>query len=119
MTFGGVPATFTINSDSSLTATAPAEVADTVDIVVTTPTGTSELSSSDEFTYSAGTAPSVSGLSLSGGSTAGGAVVTITGSDFTGVPSVSFGSVAAAFTFLSDGVLFATKHQPRQRAPWT
>ena len=107
--FGAVPAaSFTVNSDSSITAVSPSQAAGTVDVTVGTPTGTSAVSSSDHFTYSNASAPSVSGLSASGGSTAGGLGVTVTGSNFTGTTAVSFGTVAAAFTVLSDGVLVAT-----------
>jgi hypothetical protein len=54
--FGSVPATaVTVASASQLTATAPAEAAGTVNITVTTPGGTSAISSADRFTY--GTAP--------------------------------------------------------------
>jgi hypothetical protein len=109
VTFGGIPATsFTVNSDTSITAFSPAEAAGTVDIVVSSPTGTSAVSSSDHFTYTAAAAPSVTGVSPNSGSTAGGTVVTISGSGFTGVSAVNFGTVAAAFTFNSDTRITAT-----------
>ena len=107
--FGAVPAaSFVVNSDTSITAVSPSQAAATVDVTVGTPTGTSVVSSSDQFTYTAATGPSVSALSGSGGSTAGGLGVTVTGSGFTGATAVSFGTVAAAFTVLSDGTLVAT-----------
>jgi len=49
--FGGAAASFTVDSDTSITATSPAGSAGTVDITVTTPGGTSTTSSADEFTY--------------------------------------------------------------------
>jgi hypothetical protein len=50
--FGTVAATsFTVNSDTSITAVAPAESAGTVDVTVTTPGGTSATSSADQYTY--------------------------------------------------------------------
>ena len=50
--FGTTAATsFTVNSATSITATAPAETAATVDITVTTPAGTSSTSSADQFSY--------------------------------------------------------------------
>jgi DNA-binding beta-propeller fold protein YncE len=51
--FGSTQAgSFTVNSDSSITATSPATgIAGTVDITVTTPGGTSATSSTDRFTY--------------------------------------------------------------------
>jgi hypothetical protein len=109
VTFGGIPAqSFVVNSDTSITAVSPSQAAATVDVVVSTPTGTSAVSSSDHFTYNAASTPSVSGLSVTSGSTAGGLGVTVTGSYFTGATGVNFGTVAAAFTVLNDSTLVAT-----------
>src|SRR5207248_1821524 len=48
--FGSVAAsTFTVNSDTQITATAPAEAVGTVDVTVTTPTGTSTTGASDHY----------------------------------------------------------------------
>jgi hypothetical protein len=108
VTFGTVAAaSFVVNSDTSITAVSPSQASGTVDVIITTPTGTSVVSSSDHFTYSNASAPSVSGLSVTGGSTAGGLGVTVTGSYFTGATAVTFGTVAAAFTVLTDGALVA------------
>jgi IPT/TIG domain len=50
--FGTTSATtFTVNSDTQVTATSPAHAAGTVDVTVTTPLGTSAISASDQFTY--------------------------------------------------------------------
>jgi hypothetical protein len=50
--FGGTAATsFTVDSDSQISATSPAHAAGTVHITVTTPGGTSATSPADEFTY--------------------------------------------------------------------
>nr|WP_115678387.1 putative Ig domain-containing protein [Cupriavidus neocaledonicus] len=54
--FGAAPASFVVNSATSLSATAPAGAAGTVDVTVTTATGTSATSAADQFTYVA-TAP--------------------------------------------------------------
>ena len=53
VTFGGIAApTFTVSSDTSITARAPAGTAgDTVDIRVITPGGTSPIVSGDKYTY--------------------------------------------------------------------
>jgi hypothetical protein len=53
VTFGAVAATsFTVNSDTSITATSPAGAAHTtVDITVTTPGGTSATSAADHYYY--------------------------------------------------------------------
>src|SRR5205085_848213 len=93
--FGNVNATsFTVNSDSQITATSPPQLSGTVDITVTTPSGVSPIDPDDQFTYEAA-APAVTGISPSNGSTAGGTAVTITGSNFTGAFGVSFGTVPA------------------------
>ncbi len=51
--FGATAASsFTVNSDTSITATAPAATAvGPVDVTITTPSGTSPTSSADQFTY--------------------------------------------------------------------
>jgi phosphodiesterase/alkaline phosphatase D-like protein len=50
--FGGVQAaSFTVNTDSSITAETPAEPAGTVSVTVTTPVGTSEASSKVTFKF--------------------------------------------------------------------
>ena len=109
VTFGGVAATgFTVNSDTSLTAVSPSQAAGTVDVIVSTPTGTSATGTADHFTYTNAAAPAVTGLSLTGGSSSGGTVVTVSGSGFTGATGVNFGSIAAGFTVNNDGILVAT-----------
>jgi alpha-tubulin suppressor-like RCC1 family protein len=82
---------FTVNSDSSITATAPAGVG-TVDVTVTTPSGTSPISPADRFTFLK--VPTVTKLSLKSGSVSGGATVSITGSELTAASSVSFGQTS-------------------------
>src|SRR5262249_18543636 len=108
--FGGVNATgFTVLSDGSLTATAPAHAAGTVDITVTTPGGTSAITSADHFSYVAAAVPAVTGISPNPGPTAGGTSVTVTGTGFTGATAVSFGGVAAtSFTVNSATQITAT-----------
>jgi len=91
--FGATAATsFTVNSDTSITAKDPAGTG-TVDITVTTPFGTSAKSSADQFTYvTPASPPTVTGVSPSSGSTSGGTTVTVTGTNFTGATAVNFGS---------------------------
>lgn len=43
--------TFTVNSDTQITATSPAAAAGVVDVTVTTPSGTSAIGINDRFTY--------------------------------------------------------------------
>jgi hypothetical protein len=110
VTFGGTPASsFTIQSGSTIVATAPSQAAGTVDITVTTPSGASLANASDRFTYSAAAAPAVTAVTPTTGGTGGGTLVSITGSGFTGASAVSFGATSAsAFTVLSDTLLSAT-----------
>ncbi len=54
--FAGTSATFTVNSDTSITATAPAG-SGTVDITVTTSGGTSAPGVNDQFSYQSGPTP--------------------------------------------------------------
>jgi hypothetical protein len=111
VTFAGVSASFTVNSDTSITAVSPPHTASPppADVQVTTPSGTSAIVSADQFTYVAAPVPVVSGLTPATGSAAGGTVVTLTGSNFTGASAVSFGSTAVdSFTVVSDGVILTT-----------
>ena len=77
-------------TDTQLVAVSPGGTG-TIDITVTTASGTSATSTSDQFTYS-GAAPAVTGISPTSGPAAGGTSVTVTGTGFTGVTSVGFGS---------------------------
>jgi hypothetical protein len=77
--FGSTEATsVTRNSATSLTAVTPPEIAGLVDVTVTTPIGTSAISSKDHFKFT----PTITSLSPNGGSTAGGTSVTVTGAGF-------------------------------------
>jgi len=109
VSFGATAATsFTVNSATSITATAPAGAAGTVNVTVTTPGGTSSTSAANQFTYVV-PAPTVASLSPTSGTTAGGTVVTLTGTNFTGATGVSFGATAAtSFTVNSATSITAT-----------
>lgn len=90
--FGSTEATdVKVNSSTSITAVAPPGTG-SVDVTVTTPEGTSPIDSLDTFTYS----PSVSAITPSAGPASGGTSVAITGSNFTEVTEVKFGSTPAA-----------------------
>ncbi len=109
--FGTLSATsFIVVSPTSIIATTPAAAAGIVDVTVTTPTGTSTATSSDQFAYEA--APSVSAISPSVGLPAGGNSVTITGSGFSGASAVDFGSLpATSFAVSSPTSITATAPQ--------
>ncbi|MGW1422487.1 IPT/TIG domain-containing protein [Bradyrhizobium manausense] len=106
--FGATNATsYTVNSNTQITATAPAGSAGTVDVTVTTPGGTSAASAADQYTYTA--APTVTSISPTSGPGGGGTVVTITGTNFSGASAVSFGaSPATGFTVVSPTTITAT-----------
>ena len=92
--FGGTTAaSFTFVSDSQISAVSPAG-SGTVDVTVTTPQGTSPTSIADQFTYLT-PPPILSSISPSNGPNGGGTVVTLTGSGFTGISAVDFGSYPA------------------------
>lgn len=109
--FGPIAATsFTINSNSQITATSPASFG-TLDVTVTTAGGTSATSAADQFTYVP--APTVSSISPTTGPAAGGTTITITGTDFIGVTSVKFGATdATSFTVNSNTSITATAPAP-------
>src|SRR5262249_13955079 len=105
--FGDVAATsYTVNSATQITVTAPAHAAGAMNVVVTTPFGTSFASPFALYSYLAAT-PAASRLSASSGTTAGGTTVTISGSNFSGATRVDFDGVPAAFTVNGDGSVTA------------
>ena len=81
-------------NDTTITADSPAGTG-VVNVTVTTPAGTSASSSADEFTYTVVAAPTVTGISPNSGPAAGGTLVTITGTGFTGATAVDFGTTPA------------------------
>jgi len=108
VTFGGAAATFTQVSNTQITATSPPG-SGTVDVRVATGQGTSAISSGDKFTYgTTGTVPTVTSISPTSGPAAGGTLVTILGSNFTGATSVTFAGKTAKFTIVSDTEITAT-----------
>jgi hypothetical protein len=105
VTFNGVASTFSVSSDTQLTATVPAG-ASTGPIAVTTAAGTGTSSSSFTVTATVAT-PAISSISPTSGPV--GSMVTINGSGLTGATSVVFGNgVAAAYTVVSDSRITAT-----------
>jgi hypothetical protein len=105
--FGSAAAqSFTVVSDSQITATSPAG-SGTVNVTVTTGGGTSATgSSAEEYTYVA--LPAVTKVSPASGPRAGGTLVTVTGTGFTGASVVDFGSAPAqSVTVLTDATLTA------------
>jgi RHS repeat-associated protein len=97
VTVGGKTASFRVDSDTSISATTPPGRG-TVDVVVTTPAGSSPTGPADQFTYvSVRRAPRVTRVAPNYGPTSGGVRVMITGSRFTGARVVRFGTRRASF----------------------
>src|SRR5262249_8094737 len=79
---------------------------------------TSSTGPSDEFTYLAAPAPSVSGVSPGSGPTTVSTPVTITGTNFNGTTDVFFGDTpAVAFRILSDTEISALAPPPAAPGP--
>ena len=95
---GNAATSFTLDSDTQITAVSPAHAAGVVDVTVVAPQGTSAPNPADKFTYVAAP-PTATSLTPTSGNTAGGTSVTITGTHFIGATAVTFGGVnAASFT---------------------
>jgi hypothetical protein len=102
ISFGSAVASFTVSSNTSITATAPAGSATSiVDVTVTGPGGTSNLVAADKFTYG----PVVTSVAPNSGNHVGGTSVTIKGAGFNGATAVYFGTtaVSSAITVNSAG----------------
>src|SRR5271166_2793165 len=95
VSFGGVPAfDFTVLSDTQITVSSPpVSMSGVVDVMVSTPTGTSATSSGDKFTFLG--PPAVTSVSPTSGPAGGGNTVIITGTSFIGTTAVDFGTTAA------------------------
>lgn len=91
VTVGGAPCTpVVVTSSVELSCTSPSGAEGAVDVVVSTPAGTA--TADDAFTYSA--VPSVTTIAPSGGPTAGGTEITISGDGFLPGTTVDVGGNA-------------------------
>jgi len=104
--FGSTAAFFVFESDNVILASSPAGKG-TVDVTVTTPSGTSPITPNDRFTYVSKKTPIVTGINPSQGPESGGTTVTISGENFNGATVVHFGLVPASFTVVSDATITA------------
>jgi hypothetical protein len=94
-------ASFTVNSDESITAVSPAGASGAVDVTVTTAGGPSATSSADKFTFIA--PPTVTGVSPNSVPLAGGVWgVTVTGTNLATTTKVSIGDTQTSFNVISD-----------------
>ncbi|MDR7224981.1 IPT/TIG domain-containing protein [Aminobacter aminovorans] len=98
VSFGGAAASFFVVDDGNIVVLGlPAHAAGVVNVVVTTAGGASAATAGNEFTYIA--PPAVTAVSPTSGPTAGGTVVTLTGTGFTNATDVYFGATAATTFF--------------------
>lgn len=116
--FGSTPATnVTVNSSNpnQLIVTAPAaQTPGLVDVVVTTPGGTSQTGAGSKYTYQA--FPVASSISPASGPLLGGTRVTINGTNLQGTTKVTFGGVQGTqITQISSTQLIVTA--PRSQTP--
>jgi hypothetical protein len=96
VTFGGVAASgVNVISSTQIQAMTPAHDAGSVDVRVTNPDAQSATRVGG-YVYVSGTAPTINSLSVDSGLSLGGTPVTITGSDFAGGATVTFGTLPAA-----------------------
>ncbi|MFR9753534.1 IPT/TIG domain-containing protein [Nocardia sp. 004] len=103
VTFGITPATsFTVDSDTQITATAPPGTAGVIGVTVTTPGG---VAGPALYTYLP--VPVVTVIAPTSGPAAGGTPVLISGTGFTGATSVAFGVIPATFVVNSDSSISA------------
>lgn len=93
--FGGVSATFVVESSTRIVATAPAGTGTQQVTLVHPLAGTSQFTTAANYGYSAG--PLISSISPDFGPVVGGTVVTITGTGFLPGATVKFGATQATF----------------------
>lgn len=94
---------FTVDSDTQITAISPAGSAGATNITVTTAFGTTS-----PLSYTYYTVPAISSISPNEGDVAGGTEVVISGSNFSDVTEVRFGSTLASFVINSSSQITAT-----------
>ncbi len=106
VSLGGTAATVTAQSPTAITVTTPAHGAGAVSVVVTTSDGqTATLANG--YTYVA--APTITSLAPALGNTAGGTVVTVTGTNLGGVSSLTIdGTTVAVAANSATGFTFTT-----------
>jgi formylglycine-generating enzyme required for sulfatase activity len=102
VTFGGTAATsFNVVNGSTITCTTPAGAAGNASVQVTTPGGTNAANTL--FTYVTPPPPTLTSVSPAAGTNAGGTSVTLTGTNFTGASTVTFGGNAATDLIVVNG----------------
>ncbi|MGW7255715.1 IPT/TIG domain-containing protein [Streptomyces sp. NPDC054834] len=113
--FDGVAATsFTVDSATQITAVAPAHAAGAAAVTVTTPGGTSNPDNPQAYFFYAAV-PSLTAVTPVSGSSAGGTIVTLTGTGLLGASAVRFDGVAAT-SFTVDSATQITAVAPAHAA---
>ena len=98
VSFGGTAGSSQIvESDNLVEIYTPAHSAGMVDLRLTTPGGTSAITTADQFTYVVPPVPVVTGAGPATGTTLGGYTVWVTGSGFTAASAVSFGGMPGSY----------------------
>jgi IPT/TIG domain/Carboxypeptidase regulatory-like domain len=114
--FGSQQAKLRQTASNQLSATAPASLPGTVDVLVQTTSGTSPVTPADRYTYVS--TPTITSLSPGTGSTIGGTTVTVTGTEFTSASlAVTFGGTPA--TILASTPTSVTVTSPAARKAGT
>jgi IPT/TIG domain len=112
VSFGGNNASINFGNDTSISVTAPQGTPGSIDVSVTTPSGTSANTPADDYTYDQPPpppAPTVTDVVPNHGPAAGGNQVTIFGTNFTGATEVHFGTTdASTFTVNNSSRITAT-----------
>jgi hypothetical protein len=105
VTFGGIMVSYSFVSDTMISAITPSGTAGAVSVAVVTADATG--TKANAYTYIP--APVITSITPDGGPVAGGTTVSITGSNFTEVTSVTFGGTAASgISFISDDHIAVT-----------
>ena len=112
VTFGPTnAASFSVDSDTTITATTPARPAGLVHVKVTNPAGTSGTPNDTLFGFVVPStqAPTVTSVYPNVGALEGGTIVEIKGTSFIDATAVSFGPTpAASFTIVNNSTIIAT-----------
>ena len=106
VSFDGVPATsVNVVNANTVTAITPAHAVGAVDVAVKTPAGMVRLAGSFQYIVPA---PTISSVTPNSGSSSGGTIVTLTGTNFTGATGVTFGGTpGTSFTVVNNTTINA------------
>ncbi len=93
--FGGfAAASFTVTNDTHIDAVPASHTAATVNLHVNNGNGSNPIGPQTQYTFTASGAPTITSISPTSGATAGGTVVTITGTNMTGATAALFGLIS-------------------------